>query len=87
MTREQVKQAVVDALLAVAPEARPAAIDPAVPLREQLDLDSMDFINFVIALDEGLGVSVPEADYGRLLTVDACVEYLSATLGVPSARP
>ena len=60
------KQAVVDALLAVVPEARPAEIDPAVPLRDQLDIDSMDFINFVIALDEALGVDVPEADYGRL---------------------
>ena len=66
MTREQVRQAVLDALLTVVPEARPAEINPAAPLREQLDIDSMDFINFVVTLDEALGVDVPEAEYGRL---------------------
>jgi acyl carrier protein len=84
MTRAQVKQAVLDALLAVVPEARPAEIDPGAPLREQLDIDSMDFMNFVVTLDQGLGVDVPESEYGRLATLDSCVDYLAGRLGVPA---
>jgi acyl carrier protein len=84
MTREQVKQAVLDALLAVVPEARPEGIDPAAPIRDQLDIDSMDFINFVATLDEALHVDVPESEYGRLATLDTCVEYLSERLGIPA---
>ena len=84
MTRAEVKRAVLDALLTVAPEAQPAGIDPAAPLREQLDIDSMDFINFVVALDEAVGVEVPESEYGQLATLDACVDYLAGKLGGPS---
>ena len=84
MTRAEVKQAVLDALAAVVPEAQPAKIDPEEPLRDQLDIDSMDFINFVVTLDETLGVDVPEAEYGQLATLDACVDYLARRLGVPA---
>jgi len=82
VTREQLKQGVLDALLKVVPEAHAPDIDPAAPLREQLDIDSMDFMNFVVALDAGLGVDVPEGDYGRLSTLEACVDYLAGRLGV-----
>ncbi|TFG39106.1 MAG: acyl carrier protein, partial [Candidatus Aminicenantes bacterium] len=44
--------------------------------RDQLDMDSMDFINFVVELDERLGVSVPESEYGQLQSVEDSVEYL-----------
>lgn len=47
-------------------------------LREQLDLDSMDALNFVVALHGALGVEIPETDYPKLVTLDACVEYLAA---------
>jgi acyl carrier protein len=87
MTRAAVRQAVVDALLAVVPEARPGEIDPAASLRDQLDIDSMDFINFVATLDQALSVDVPESEYGRLATLDACVDYLAARLGVPATSP
>ena len=85
MTRDQLRQGVLDALLKVVPEARASDIDPSAPLREQLDIDSMDFINFVVALDAGVGLDVPEGDYGRLSSLDACVEYLAARLGVVPA--
>jgi len=87
MTRAEVRRAVLQALLTVVPEARPAEIDPAAPLREQLDIDSMDFMNFVVALHEALGVDVPEAEYGRLTSLDACVDYLAGRLGVPATPP
>ena len=83
MTRDQLRQGVLDALLKIVPEARASDIDPAAPLREQLDIDSMDFINFVVALDDALGVEVPESDYGQLATVDSCIDYLTKKLEAP----
>lgn len=86
MTRAELREAVVAALLSVVPEATASQLSPSAALREQLDIDSMDFVNFVIALDESLGVDVPEADYGRLASLDACVDYLAPKLGI-AAQP
>lgn len=77
MTAADLKQTVVTTLTDIAPEIDPGDIDPAEDLREQLDIDSMDFLNFVIALHEKLGVDIPEADYPQLSTVDGAVAYLS----------
>jgi acyl carrier protein len=49
-----------------------------VAFREQLDLYSMDLLNFIVALHAALGVEIPEADYPKLATLDGCVEYLAA---------
>jgi acyl carrier protein len=78
MTPDQIRPIVLRVLNRIAPEADPATIDPARPLRDQLDLDSMDFLNFLIALRKELGVDVPERDYSRLTTLNACVDYLAA---------
>ena len=78
MTHDQIREAVLKQLGRIAPEADPAAVDPAVPLREQLDIDSMDFLNFVIALHKELGVDIPEKDYPKLATLDGCVAYLAS---------
>lgn len=67
----------------VAPEVDPAAVEPGVPLREQLDLDSMDVLNFAIALHRATGIDVPEVDYPKLATLDGCVAYLAARGAVP----
>jgi len=80
MTRDQIRQAVLTVLGRIAPEMDPAALDPVVPLREQLDIDSMDFLNFVLGLHKELGVSVPEKDYPKLLTLNGCVDYLAAAV-------
>lgn len=80
---EGVRGAVLAALSEVAPEADPSSIDARAPFRDQLDLDSMDFLNFVLALHRMLGVDVPERDYPKLATLESAVEYLS---GRP-ARP
>jgi acyl carrier protein len=80
MTSDDIRAAVLGAIRKVAPEADPAGIDPAVPLREQLDIDSMDFLNFVIALHKSLSVDVPERDYPKLATLDGCVGYLTAAI-------
>ena len=78
MTRDELRAAVLRVLGEIAPEADLAALDPHVGFRDQLDLDSMDVLNFVVALHAALGVEIPEADYPKLATLDACVDYLEA---------
>jgi acyl carrier protein len=76
MTKDEIRASVLAALASVAPEADTTAIDPKRSLRDQLDLDSMDFLNFVVALHKAVGVDVPERDYAKLDALDAGVEYL-----------
>lgn len=85
MTADQIRAQVLECLGRVAPEADPASIAPGVPLRDQLDIDSMDFLRFVIELDQALHVAVPESDYSEIATVDGCVRYLSARLAAMPA--
>lgn len=76
MTVDGVRATVLSVLGEIAPEADLGGVRGDVPLREQLDLDSMDLLNFVVGLHTALGVDIPERDYGRLVTLDACVAYL-----------
>ncbi len=69
---------VVDALLEVAPDVDPATLDYDAPLREGLELDSMDILNLVVAINEATGIDVPEQDYGELTTVATIARYLGA---------
>jgi acyl carrier protein len=81
VTRDEIRATVLDTLAGIAPEIDPAAVLPDVDLRDQLDIDSMDFLNFVIALHERLGVDIPERDYPRLGTLDAIVDYAAGAAG------
>ena len=80
MTRDELRAQVLDALGGVAPEADLGALRGNVALRDQLDLDSMDFLNFLVAVHERTGVEIPEADYGKLSTLDQLVAYLERKL-------
>lgn len=80
MTEDQIRDAVVQALVRVAPEAEAASLPPGANLREELDLDSMDFLRVVTELHERLKVDVPEADYAKLATLEGCVAYLAKRL-------
>lgn len=80
MTREEITEVVLRALCEIAPEADPVTLEPAVGLRDQLDIDSMDFLSFAVVLHRELGVEIPEADYGRLATLDDAVDYLAAAV-------
>lgn len=60
----------------IAPEIEPAEIDRAKLLRHQVDLDSMDWLNFLIAISERYGVQIPESDYARLAKLDDLLDYL-----------
>lgn len=81
MTSDALRAAVVAALLDVAPDIDPNALDSAQRFRDQFDFDSMDQLNFVMGLHQRLGVDVPESDYPRLSTLDGCVSYLTTALG------
>lgn len=80
MNSSEIQQAFLDALLSVAPDAEPDALERDEPLRDQMDLDSMDLLNLVIRLNEVLGVEIPERDYPRLDSVANAVAYLEAAL-------
>jgi acyl carrier protein len=80
LTDKDVRSIVLSILAQLAPEADIAALSPDVRLRDQLDLDSMDFLNFLIAVDEEFDVDIPEADYPRLRTLDEILTYLEARL-------
>lgn len=78
MTSQSLSAIVLEELGNIAPEIEADEIDPSADLREELDIDSMDFLNLVIALHDRLGVDIPEADYGKLASIDAMVDYLQA---------
>jgi acyl carrier protein len=80
MTRKDIRSTVLAILAQLAPEADISQIRSDVRLRDQLDLDSMDFLNFLIAVDAELNVDIPEADYPRLRTLDDIVAYIEARL-------
>lgn len=78
MTRDEIIAVVADELGKIAPEIDIDLIDGTADLREEFDIDSMDFLTFVTALHERLGIDIPEADYAKLETLDATVSYLEA---------
>jgi acyl carrier protein len=80
MTPEDLRAAALDALRQVAPEADLAALDPARNFRDQIEIDSVDYLNFVLALEQRLGIHVPELHYPRLSSLNGCVAYLSEAL-------
>jgi acyl carrier protein len=84
VTRAEVQDKVKQALVSVAPELASVTINADVALRDQVDLDSMDFLRFVMELHRQFGVDVPEIDYQKLANLTAAVDYLSARLGVPA---
>ncbi|MCW5827837.1 MAG: acyl carrier protein [Deltaproteobacteria bacterium] len=81
MKNEDIQKAIMKALGDIAPDADLGSLRPDRDMREELDIDSMDFLNFVVALKEALGVEVPEADYEKILTVNNCIVYLAKRAG------
>jgi acyl carrier protein len=77
MTKEEIKTTVLRVLGQIAPEADLSELKPNLRIRDQLDIDSMDLLNFVIGLHKELKVEIPEADYPKLATLDGCLNYLA----------
>ncbi len=76
MDKEQLKQLVLDIIAEIAPDEDLSDVKPDVRLRDQLDLDSMDFLDIVMELRKKHGIEVPEADYRELESLDSSAEYL-----------
>jgi len=80
MNESEIRKAIEEELGNIAPEADLRKLDPAADLRDALDIDSMDILNFVTAIHQRLGVDIPELDYPKLVTLDGAVSYLAARL-------
>lgn len=78
ITTDELRRTVLDVLATIAPEADTGSVDPHADLRDQLDLDSFDFLNVLVELSERTGIEIPEGDYDRVSTLDGCVAYLEA---------
>ncbi|MEM7671743.1 MAG: acyl carrier protein [Verrucomicrobiota bacterium] len=76
MTKDDVKQIVKDIIEEIAPDEDLGGIEDEIRLRDQLDLDSMDFLDIVMELRKQHGIEVPEADYPELASLQSCADYL-----------
>ncbi len=76
MAREEIIATALEVLRGIAPETASVAIDPARDIREQVDIDSMDYLNFVIGLDEAFGAGIPEREYTKFTSLDACADII-----------
>lgn len=76
MTKEEIGKAIIDIIEDIVPDEDCSDINPTEPLRDQLELDSMDFLDIVMELRKLYKVDVPEADYGELATLESCMNYL-----------
>lgn len=77
MTKDECKQVILDIIAEIAPDEELSDVKGEVALREQLDLDSMDFLDIVMELRKQHNIEVPEADYSHLASLDSCAEYLT----------
>ncbi|MGB0415558.1 MAG: acyl carrier protein [Coraliomargarita sp.] len=77
MTEDEVKQIVIDIINEIAPDEDTSDLKGDVSLRDQMDLDSMDFLDIVMELRKQHGIEVPEADYPELASLDSCANYLT----------
>ena len=80
MTEAELREQVLNALASAVPGMDKASLAPGKNIRDQLDMDSMDFLNYVLALHEALKVDIPERDYNHLSSIDDAVNYLAAKL-------
>ncbi len=80
MTRQQIRQVVLDILHTIAPDEDLSNLDDEVPFRDQMELDSMDFLDIVMELRKQYRIQIPEDDYERLATMKGTVEYLEPLL-------
>jgi acyl carrier protein len=77
MNREELARRVLELVTEIAPDVDAATVIPGIDFRDQFDFDSMDTLNFAIALHRELGIEVPETEYARLASLDKCLEYLA----------
>lgn len=80
MDRAELKQRIIALLIEIAPDVEPNQVPDNEDLREALELDSMDFLRLLTAINQQIGVSIPESDYSKVLTLNEMVSYLEAKI-------
>ncbi|MCW8858085.1 MAG: phosphopantetheine-binding protein [Deltaproteobacteria bacterium] len=81
MKAMDIRKIIETGLASIAPEADFDELSPTENIREELDIDSFDFLNFLIGLNEKLGIDIPEADYEKLVSMNDLVNYLDERTG------
>ncbi len=76
MDQPELKTLIIQTLRSIAPEVEEDELDASLPLRDQVDLDSIDWLNFLIGLHKKTAVEIPEADYAQLVSLDNVLAYL-----------
>lgn len=76
MTEQEIKQTVFQLLKKIAPDTEPEKLADNANIRQTLDIDSFDYLNFIVALDEKLNIKTPEEDYGKMMTLKNMVDYI-----------
>ncbi|MDX5420200.1 MAG: phosphopantetheine-binding protein [Hymenobacteraceae bacterium] len=76
MTPEQIKQTLLQRLKGIAPDTEPEQLQPDDNIRQTLGIDSFDYLQFIVALDEQFGIETPEEDYGKIQTLKELTEYI-----------
>lgn len=80
MTPPEIRQVIINILERIAPDEDLTSLDDSVPFRDQMELDSMDFLDIVMELRKQYRVQIPESDYEHLVSMDSTVEYLAPKL-------
>ncbi len=80
MTDAEIRTLLQEELNNIAPDVDMASLDASADLRDAMDIDSMDFLNFITAVHHRLGIDIPELDYPKLITLDGAVAYVAAAL-------
>jgi acyl carrier protein len=80
MDEREIKARVLAVLRSIAPEVQANELVPDRPLRSQVDLDSIDWLNVLIGIHQDLAIDIPEADYAKLVTLDNLVAYCAKRL-------
>jgi acyl carrier protein len=80
MTPDEIRASILKCIRRVAPEVEPDELNEHIPLRDQIDIDSMDYLNIMIAIEKELGVDIPEEDYPKVTTLAEFIGYVNEAL-------
>lgn len=83
MTREEVRAVILDIIAQIAPDEDLGDLKDNVRIRDQIELDSMDFLDIIMELRKRYGIEVPEDDYMQLATLDGAISYLQPRMDHP----
>lgn len=78
MTQDEIKQTLLQRLKSIAPDTEPEKLQPNDNIRQTLGIDSFDYLQFIVALDEQFGIQTPEEDYGKIQTLKELTDYVAA---------